>query len=409
MILAQNHRQLSSGNRLYVLAVALLLAACSPKIVQKTQTPAQQTTTTKKTEKPAKQFTEAGISVFIPFRLQEINLANPTKSSVAKADMAVDFYQGLIMGIDSAAKHGLNFKVNVYDTQDDNNKLGGLLGKADVKNSNLLIGPVFPNGLKYIAAFSKANKIPVVSPLAASKPADFNNPNLISIVNDIDRHAEKIASYIGTHYGVSGSIVAVINGKTSAEQQLAVPLKAKLAKEFPGLKVQEFTSAYALETHLVKGKRYAVVVCSADSKFVNPTLQKLYRLKTLINYDINVFGHPTWLKQTYATDKLEALNTVISTSYWVDYKSDKVIDFVKAYRQKYTFEPSEYSFKGFDIGYYFASVIAKHGEDYVDYLSKEKYQGLQNGFAFAKDSQYGFYNEDLFLLRYKNLSLIVID
>jgi ABC-type branched-subunit amino acid transport system substrate-binding protein len=74
--------------------------------------------------------------------------------------------------------------------------------------------------VKYISNFSIANKLTIVSPLAASKPSDFNNPNLVSVVNNIDQHGAKIADYIASHYTSSKTIVVLINPKKNSRRAI---------------------------------------------------------------------------------------------------------------------------------------------------------------------------------------------
>lgn len=388
-----------------------IIGACSPKVTKPVVKPTKDNPTVEKVEKPSKKFTEANIAVLIPFKLNQINLKTATKAQVERTDMAIDFYQGVKLGIDSAATTGLNFKLNVYDTKDDNSSIASLFNKDGLKSSNLIIGPVFPEGLKYITNFSMINDLAVVSPLAASKPSDFNNPKLISIVNNINQHAEKVADYIASKYQSSNSIIVLINPKKTADEQFAVPLRKRFQQKYPDHIVQEFTSTYIFETKMIKSKKYAVIICSEDVAFVKPSIDKLYKLKNLKTggYDLNLFGHPTWLKQTYNLDQLQNLNTTVSTSYKIDYKSSSVINFIKKYRAQFNFEPSEYSFKGFDIGYYFGKMLAKHGANYLDFITKEKYKGLHNSFEFEYNPQFGYYNTELMLLQYKNLSLTLVD
>jgi len=406
MILVRNRQQLLSGNKLLsLLAFIVVFAACSPKITKPVATaPAKPVE-----QKPVAKFTQGNISVFIPFQLNQFNLKTVTKAQIGKADMALDFYQGLMLGIDSAANEGLNFKVNVFDTRDDNSQLAVLSKREVVKASNLMIGPVFPDGVKYMSQFSEANKMPMVSPLAASKPTEFNNPYLISVVNNIEQHGTKIADYIAKQYKADQSIVVLINTKKSSDEQFAAPIRKQFAQKHPNFVVQEFTSTFIFETKMVKGKKYAVILCSDDAAFVSPSLTKLYRLKNVAGYPIQLFGHPNWAKQTYNIDQLQNLQTVLSSSYHIDYKSKPVVDFIKSYRAKYEFEPTEYAFKGFDTGYYFGKLMAKHGLSYLDFLVKENYKGLHNDFDFGYDAEYGFYNKHLMLLQYKNTSLINIE
>ncbi len=412
MISVQNRQQQLSGNKYWIIACLILgLAGCTPKVIPTVNKPVKEVKKENKEEKPAKKFTEAGISLLVPFKLNQLNLNTANKAQLERADMAIDFYQGVKMGIDSAASFGLNFNLNVFDSKDENSQLALLFKKENLKNSNLVIGPVFPDGVKYITDFALANDLTIVSPLAASKRSEFNNPNLVSIVNDIDQHAEKIADYIADHYQSSNAIVVLINPRKSADEQFAIPLKNRFKQAHPAFIVQEFTSTYAFETRMIKGKKYALVICSSETSFVAPSIDKLFKLKNLRTggYEISLFGHPNWLKQTYNIDQLQDLNTIVSTSYRIDYKSTAVINFIKKYRDQFNFEPSEYSFKGFDIGFYFGKLLAKHGTKYLDYLTKEKYKGLHNTFDFGFDPQYGYFNKELMLLQYRNLNLNLVD
>jgi hypothetical protein len=390
--------------------VSIFSLSCSPKAVT-IKNPIKTNPAEEKIEKPVKRFTTANVSLLIPFKLNQLNLKTATKTQLERSDMAIDFYQGVLLGIDSAASLGLDFKINVFDTRDENSQLSTLFKKESLKTSNLIIGPVFPEGVKYMTNFAMANDIAMVSPLAASKPSDFNNPKLISVVNNIDQHGYKIADYIAKRYQSSTTIVVLINPKKTADEQFATPIKERFKQNHPSFIVQEFTSAYAFETRMMKEKQYVVIVCSSEVAFVAPSIDKLYKLKNLKvgGYDIDLIGHPNWAKQNYSNNQLQDLKAVVSSSYKIDYKSLAVISFIKKYRNKYSFEPSEYSFKGFDIGFYFSKLIAKHGIAYLDYLTKEKYRGLHNSFEFEFNPKYGYINKDLMLLQYDDSGLNTID
>jgi hypothetical protein len=151
-----------------------------------------------------------------------------------------------------------------------------------------------------------------------------------------------------------------------------------------------------------------VLLSSYNKQFVTETIDKLLKLQRL-GLNVDLYGHPNWLKQNYSADKLQKLNTVVSTSYYVNYKSPAVIAFLKKYRHAYNFEPGEYAFKGFDVGYFFGMQLAEHGKKFFTQLTGEKYTGLQNSFAFAYDNKSGYINTSLMLLKYKNYALNVIE
>lgn len=172
--------------------------------------------------------------------------------------------------------------------------------------------------------------------------------------------------------------------------------------------MQEYPSVFSFETKMAKNKQYVVIVTSSDRKFVVPTLDRLVKIKNK-GFNVNLFGHPDWVKQNYNIDRLQALNTSITSSYKVDYQNGETIAFIKKYRAKFNFEPGEYAFKGFDIGFYFGKLFAEHGADYLKYLTKERYKGLHNSFAFSHNEKLGYINTSLMLLRYKNFALNVVE
>jgi ABC-type branched-subunit amino acid transport system substrate-binding protein len=407
MILAQNHRQQLSGNRFWCLIfICFCLAACSPK-ARTNKSPKKEEV--KKTEtaavKPEKKFTEASIALLVPFNLNLANIQSGSKADMERSVMAIDFYQGFKMGLDSAAAAGLNFRLKVLDTRENNEQIPSIIKSGQLSGAQLIVGPVFPEGIKSMTSYSVANGIPLVSPLAATHPDEFLNPNLISVVNNIDLHAEKIGSFISRKFDPAKTIVVLISTRKSADETLAIPVRAYFKKD-KGTKFtfQEFSSVYAMETGRIPGKQYVVVVSSSDRQFVIATIDKLAKMKNA-GMQIDLFGHPNWSKQNYNTDKLQLLNTRITSSYWVDYKSQAVISFVKKYRSLNHFEPGEYAFKGFDTGFYFGKLLAAHGAGYLQYLASEKYKGLQNSYLFKKDEQLGYINTSLFLLEYKNYAL----
>jgi len=385
----------------------ILLSACSPKIKSVTKKP-EVPKAVKVPEKTVGRFSEANIALLVPFRLNEIKLKTAAKADVEKAAMAIDFYQGFKLGIDSAAAvAGQDFKLKVFDTRDSNTQIEGIIENGGLVGTNLIVGPVYPDGLKYMTSYSVSKGIPVVNPLAASQPSEFNNPNLISIVNNIDLHAQKIGDYVTMNYNPATTVVVLINPKTPNDEVMSAPLRQYFTgkSSFP---FQEYASVFTLETKLQKGKKYVILLSSSDRRFVVPTLDKLMKMKR-VGLDEVLFGHPDWIKQNYNTDQLQALNTFVTSSYKVDYSRPEVNDFIRKYRALFNFEPGEYSFKGFDIGFYFGKLLAQHGPAYLKHLTKEKYKGLHNNFSFVHDNTLGYINTSLMLLHYKNFALNVVE
>ncbi len=410
MILVPNPLQRSSGNRyLLILCLLLLNSACSKKIVPAKPGDTKVPPVSQKPEevRPEKREVDHSLVLLLPFELNTINLKTAGVKEIGKAELAVDFYQGFKLALDSLSRNGHNYKLQVFDTQDQETRVVNLARAASVKENEIIVGPIFPEALSTFSEFYEPDisKL-IVSPLAASMPAQFRNPNLVTINNSVDQHGWKIADYINRNYRPEQVNIVLVNTRKTDDEKFSAPLRKYINELSKGkFKITERPNAIGLQTYLSTSKNNLVIISSSDRTFLIPTIDKLYKLTTE-NYTIELFGHPNWVKSAFLDGaKMQALKTKLSSSYFVDYKVSNVKHFIARYRDEYGFEPSEFSFKGFDIGYYLGSLLAKYGKGYASHLTGETYNGLHNDFRFTKDPQLGYRNTELMILSYRGLEL----
>lgn len=409
MILVPNRPQLLSGNNsVLILCMLIFLSACSKKITAPKPVDIPSPSELEKQKEIVPLKTDHSIALLLPFDLNTINLKTATSKNIEKASIAIDFYQGFKLALDSLTARGHNFNLSVFDTQNQETRVVNLALANSVRSKDLIVGPIYPDAIKTFGEFAElGDKKLQISPLAASIPTDFNNPSLVTVNNTIDQHARKIAEFISSNYQAELVNIVLINTQKSDDAKFSNHFKRNLTN-ISGDKFQitERATVIALEKYLVPTKNNLVIVTSSDRLFVMPAIDKLYSLVTKQKFKIDVFGHPNWLKANYLSqEKMQALNSRISASFHVNYKSQMVKNFISRYRDEYGFEPSEYSFKGFDIGYYFGGLLEKYGNDYAKHLKDSVYRGLHTSFKFSKDPKTGYMNTELMMLRYRNFEL----
>lgn len=415
MILVPNRLQLLSGNRsilILSLLIILFISACSKKIAPVTPGDVKSPPVGQKPEevKPSARNLDHSIGLLLPFELNTINLKTARTKDISKADLAIDFYQGFKLALDSLSKGGHNYKLHVFDTQEQETRVVNLARAASVKENDIIIGPVFPDALSTFSEFSDADPSQlIVSPLAASMPSQFKNPRLVTVNNSVDQHGWKIADYIIRNYQPEQVNIVLVNTKRSDDEKFSAPLRKYINELSKGkFKITERPNAIGLQSYLSSSKNNLVILSSSDRIFLLPTIDKLYQLIGQ-NYKIEVFGHPNWVKAAFLDgSKMQALKTKLSSSYFIDYNAANVKHFVARYRDDYGFEPTEFAFKGFDMGYYFGSLLEKYGKNYASHLTDESYKGLHNNFRFSKDPLLGYTNDNLMLLTYRALELQLI-
>jgi hypothetical protein len=414
MISVLNHLQQLSGNKFFYIVVTLLvLGACSPKtnpVINQPLPKSPETVAQPKKEEPKKETLpkviakpEMVVSMLLPFDLEDVDYKTATLKELDKAKIAIDFYQGFKMGLDSIAKNGdTKFKLQVFDSKDDPTYLRSLAAKSDVRSSGLIVGPIFPNGIKTFSAYAKSMKTPMVSPLAASDPGMFDNPYLITVNSSLDQHTYKAVSFIKAT--LSPKKVILIRSGQADDYKFAVPFKKgmdSLAKSLPfseiGIKAVGYENVYK---SLNPVGLNVIVLPSTDRTFLLTIFKELDKLSD--KFQIAVIGHPGWEKAQFLDfSLLEKLNTYITSSYQIDYKSTRNLNFIKYYRAQFALEPSEFAFKGFDMGYYFGKLMDAKGKAFLDELTSQPFDGIHNDFKFVKDAHYGYYNASLMVLKYQ--------
>lgn len=409
MILVPNRQLLLNGNRLLIFVFVVLLAACSPKTRPVATAPPKKAEPVK--EKPvkkevAKEVLPHSVALLLPFHLDQINLKSADKKEISKADLAIDFYQGFKLALDSLSAEGYNYKLQVFDSQENELRIVNLARARSVLGNDLIVGPIFPVQIKTFSEFSDLKNKLQVSPLAASNPAQFNNAGLVTVTNNIDQHAFKIADFINQNYKFGKVNVVLINTQSNDDEKFAVPFKNSLAElSSNAFVINERTNSIGLEDHLSSTKTNLVIIASDVRDFILPTIDRLYKV-SLTGSKVEVFGHPNWAKAQFLNaEKMQWLNTRISSSYFVDYKSTEVKHFIARYLDEYNLDPGEYAFKGFDTGYYFGKLLARYGDDYAKHITEGTYKGLHNNFRFVKDETSGFLNTELMILKYQGFEL----
>jgi len=410
MILVPNRLQRLNGSRILVGVLLILFASCSKRTAPVVSAPPKEKPVKEApVEKPEpKAPVPHSIALILPFHLDRINPRTADLKAIGKSDLAIEFYQGFKLALDSLAAEGANYKLEVFDSQENELQIVNLARARSVLSNDLIVGPIFPESIKTFGEFANLGEKLQVSPLAASDPAQFNNTRLVSLTNNIDQHGWKIADFINRNYKPSNVNIVLINTQSNDDEKFASPVKNSLrALSNNAFVINERPNSIGLEDHLLTDKINLVIIASASRDFVLPTVDRLYKVSKE-GTKIEVFGHPNWAKVEFLNaEKMQWLNTRISSSYFINYKAANVKRFIARYRADYSFEPTEYAFKGFDTGYYFGKLLSRYGEKYAERIVGDDFTGMHNNFHFVKDEKLGFLNTELMILKYQGFELQV--
>ena len=409
MISVQNHRPLLSGNKwLLYLWITLVAAACSPKL-QPVQAPVKsaEKPVVKAPEQPSVKAAQkvATIALLLPFELDYLKTGYST-TALKQANIAVDYYQGFKMALDSLTAQGYNYRLLVYDTRDLPSQSHSLAYNPDIRASDLIVGPVFPEGLKAFTSVLTSARKPILSPLAASAPSTFKNKNLVTAIPPLEYHAWAAADDVVND--VKAKKVFILKSGYTVDNEYITPFKKgidslskKRIKTIPHTPVRGNLNQLVPQLSLTDQNVF--VVPSTNQAFLLVTMRTLDSLSK--KYPITVFGHPSWVSLSFLkTELLQNLKTHITSGDNIDYKAEATLEFTRNYRKTFNAEASEYSIKGFDEGLYFGNLLG-NDNDGLKNLGQNKFTGLHNSFRFVKKPGLGWINTHVNVLKYTNFAL----
>ncbi len=412
MISVRNRRLRLNGNKWLVgLALVFLVAACTPKVrvlrgtgtktPPKTQKPTEQDKTEEKVGETEKVDVK-NIALLLPFELDKANPHAPSTEDIRRSALALDFYQGFKLGLDALAEKGTNFKVNVLDTRDDPAENTRIAKLEEVQDAALVIGPIYPKEIQVFGFNASLEDALQISPLAASMPSEFNLPNLVTVTAPITTHVQALAARIAQQYE-SGDAVIFYQTQDAASKQFLAPLKTEIGRLKKDITVVEVVDEQSLESNVHLSGKNLIVLATTNKYQISPILAHLRKLQSELSYEIQLFAHPNWTKLDFdESDGLALFRTCVTSSYYVDKGRSDVRKFDEQYRHEFGVPATEFAYKGYDAAYYFGGLLAKYGADYKEHITQAGYKGLHNVFKFEYNSNWGYVNNAVFILQYRN-------
>lgn len=349
------------------------------------------------------------VALLLPF------MAHDTTRTAATARF-VEYYEGLLLAVDSMRTMGTNIELSVYDTGTGTRKLKDILREQALTDANLIIGAVQNDQIGMIADFAQKHGIKYVIPFTSKNDDVLSNAQVFQ-VNTPHSYLYSKAAQAGCDLFAEHNIILVRVKDNEEKPDFIKAFKAEMQQRnipFREIDYNGETFAQDIEAVMTRDKRNVVMPTSASLEAVNKIktpLRMLSELKTetdTVPYLVNLFGYPEW--QTYARDCLEdfyALDTYIYSNFYADNLSPEVHAFYGAYKHWYsktlinTFP--KYGILGFDTGMFFLGAIRAYGANFEENLEKIHYKSIQTGFDFHRVNNWGgFINTNLFIVHYKN-------
>ncbi len=345
------------------------------------------------------------IALALPFQMDKVTANSKIDGNT---DKFLEFYQGMLIAVDSLKKRGISFNLHVFDSGKTEEEIKKMLNNPDLKNMDILIGPAYTVQIKPLSDFALLNQIKLIIPFSSKSEDTKPNPNVFQINTPQPQMNELIAERFVTHFANKNIILlrfktTAYDDKVEFNDILETVLKAKGIKYTTVL----YESAEKLRKGLSDSKENIIVPLTTNQVALSQVLPILNMLGE--KRHISLFGFPEWQTYQSISKDLFRLNTYIPSSFFIDYKSPSIKSYLQKYRSFYNAEPAntvpQYSLLGYDIVMFFSEALAKCGHDFEKELEHFNPELLQMNFKFKQINENGgFYNSNVYLTNHNDVT-----
>ena len=385
-----------------------------PELVTPTpETKTQESTTTPSNEElfadskeKAQEIEQIKAAIILPFLLDDAIGSNGDQAKM------VEFYEGFLLALDSLKSNGVSVDLHIYDSGNGQQSINGILSQPEMKEMNIIFGPVYEKHIAEAAAFANTAGIKLVIPFEREVEEVFTNPHIYQVNTPQSYFYSEVYDHFFRQFPHPNVIFFDAPGEE--EDEMVAGFKQELINRnasYTELVADTATNKEVIRSYFDLERENILMMTSKKSGALNnmmPVFQLLVRDTATTKYDMHLFGYPEY--QVYTNNHLASfyeIDTYFYTSFYTNNLLPQAINYHKKYRRIYSKEIAnrypKYAILGFDIGYYFLKAMHLYGTDMDNRLSEMEYSPIQTGFKFERVNNWGgFINRKVFFVHFSN-------
>ena len=319
------------------------------------------------------------VAVFIPIYADSAFAGSTVytgKNSLPKNIMpGLEFYNGVMMAIDSLNEEGTFAEIQIYDSKSFIPSIS-TLSDTNMSKVGLIIAAITNTSeLKTFSDFALAQNIPLISATFPNYVGLKENPFVVLLNSSFEAHIQGLYKYMQKNYSTD-TIIAITRKGGQYEAFIksyvnsinanhsSTPLKMKWVN-------MDEKNVNIEELHLDTARNNIIFVASPMEKF---GLDIVKSLSSNEQYRTTAIGMPTWdnIKQL---DNASCRNVEILYSTPFVFSKNKSLNtsLINRYKEKFYSRPSDMVFKGYESLYHFTKLLVKHRTDLVNHLSDKDF------------------------------------
>ncbi|MBO4805084.1 MAG: LysM peptidoglycan-binding domain-containing protein [Paludibacteraceae bacterium] len=355
-----------------------------------------------KKEKDTTPKKELNIALALPFQFAKV-----TETSVLEknAKKFIEFYQGMLIAVDSMKKKGISTNLFVYDSGKSEADAKKLFSNEDLKKMDFIIGPAYTTQIKAFSEFSEKNNIKLVIPFSSKSDETMTNPNIFQPNTPQEHHNYLTAKAIINTFKLDNIVLVNFKDPTYNNlNQLSDTLKAMLKAAGRIYTEVTYSNIESVKSGLISKSDNAVITLTTNQVALNKILPVLNMMGE--KHSVKIVGFPEWQSYQSISKDMFQLETFMPSTFFINFNDEHVRTYLKKYRSLYRSEPdnaqsnqTQYGMLGYDLTMYFSEAMSNYGRDFEENIEKIPYKPLQCDFKFKKINETGgYYNHHIYFI-----------
>ena len=357
---------------------------------------------------------EIHITLMIPLYLNNIDEISTSKFDIEqrkkrkyKSFEFIQFYEGVLLGIESLKNEGCNVILNVVDIPGDlPDKVEQSFSTYNIAQSDLIIALLEKNAFEKAAQLAQQNNVFILNPFSSRPEILDQNPYVVKLAPSYQGIISSVLSMVTKSYSSPNLFIVHSNGK----------LEKRFLDEFQQQLKNQNKIKYTIFDWSANAKLVGMLKASADDNIVinlydqnkdkNKTQSSLIlnRLFSIKKNTPTLITMPNWASKYEDIDynQLQRLNYHFLSNSYLDYNNPKHKAFIERFKEKYKTEPmGNYAALGNDIIIHFvAGINSKGTEKFWQDPNTERRHSMLYYFHFKRSApDKGFENQNAYFYR----------
>jgi ABC-type branched-subunit amino acid transport system substrate-binding protein len=303
-----------------------------------------------------------------------------------------ELYQGLKFAANELKESGLNLTFRTYDTERDLNKVQQILADPFVLQSDVIIGPIYPDESEVVMSFAERNAIPFINPLSNVNDKLQGTAYSYLFRPSVNSLAASILEFSNKNF--EGKRMAIAYSGATRDEQLAKLItegarkygySIRSNKKVAGreiLDVFEQTKLKEADSALVD----MLIIISDDPNTASITLGFMESQ----NINIPIMVMDSWLYFNFANyEMLENQNFYFVGNNSIDFGRENLQTFRENFNLEHINYPSFNTHLGYELMYWVSETInPSNGFDFRKNLNQNTFSEgrISYGFNFLNNN-----------------------